>query len=267
MITFVNVCNNNRRYITCVTPQDWKNDSRYIIMLIHGPEETLDIQSECILVSVCRETFVYRQVWERELKNHVIVMCCYSNKFMMSYSWHHVTALSHMMSYSWHHVTAPSHMLYPHMASCYSTRVAWCHIYGIMLQHPSRMMSYSWHHVTAPESHVISMASCYSTWVAWCHIHGIMLQHRVAWCHIHGIMLQHPSRMMSYPWHHVTAPESHDINASLQRIPVNDLISERTCQRWMFAHEHCRVLFHTKRRRKSLHHACPASTVTGSLVS
>ena len=154
MITFVNVCNNNRRYITCVTPQDWKNDSRYITMLIHGPGETLDIRSECILVSVRRETFVYQQVWERELKNHVIVMCCYSNKFMMSYSWHHVTALSHM-SYS-----------------CYSTQVTWWH----HVTAPSHMISYSWHHVTAPKSHdVISMTSCCSTWVAWCHIHGIML--------------------------------------------------------------------------------------------
>ena len=60
--------------------------------------------------------------------------------------------------------------------------------------------------------------------------------------------------MMSYSWRHVTAPkshdiismascyitpESHDINASLQRIPVNDIINKRTHQRPMFAHESC----------------------------
>ena len=88
---------------------------------------------------------------------------------MMSYSWHHVTAPSHMMAYPWDHVTAPSHMMaYPwhhitapeshdviSMTSCYSTQVAWYHIYGIMLQHPSHMISI--HHCKESWSTILSM--------------------------------------------------------------------------------------------------------------
>ena len=92
----------------------------------------------------------------------------------------------------------------------------------------------------------------------------------VTWCHIQCIMLQHPSHMMLYPWHHVIAL-SHMMSSIIAKI-----IAKNPGQRhYQWTHTSktnvctwaLQSLVSHKMTEKPLHHACTASTVTGSRIT